>query len=97
MPKTAILEMKNFDNTAISIETLFERNPYLDVQLSPGQVILPSTKEKEEKIEVPIIFTPRDIKSYREVITFDFNGLYKTDVVITGEGIPMIRELANPD
>lgn len=36
MPKTAILEMKNFDNTAISIETLFERNPYLDVQLSPG-------------------------------------------------------------
>jgi len=34
---------------------------------------------------------------YREVVTFDFNGLYKMDVVISGEGIPMQLELVDPD
>ena len=45
MPKKFILEIKNFDNSAMSVETNFEKKPYLDVQLSPGQVLLPNTKE----------------------------------------------------
>lgn len=36
MPKTVMLEITNMDNSAISIETNFEKKPYLDVQLSPG-------------------------------------------------------------
>jgi hydrocephalus-inducing protein len=67
------------------------------VQLSPGEALLPSTKDKEEKLEIPIIFTPRDIQKYNEVITFDFNGIYKVEVTIKGEGIPMIIELVDPD
>ena len=59
--------------------------------------MLPSTKEKVEKLEIPIIFTPREIQKYKEVITFDFNGLYTIDVAITGEGIPMVLELVDPD
>ena len=31
MPKKFILEIKNFDNSAMSIETNFEKKPYLDV------------------------------------------------------------------
>lgn len=31
MPRTWILEITNLDNTAISIETNFEKKPYLDV------------------------------------------------------------------
>lgn len=50
-----------------------------------------------DKLEVPIIFTPREIKKYQETISFDFNNLYKLDVVITGEGIPMQLELVDPD
>jgi hypothetical protein len=41
------------------------------------------------RLEIPIIFTPREIKSYNEKITFDFNNLYKVDVFIKGEGIPL--------
>jgi hydrocephalus-inducing protein len=46
-----------------------------------------------EKLEVPVIFTPREIRKYSETISFDFNNLYKIDVVISGEGIPMLLEL----
>mmetsp|Transcript_8825 Transcript_8825/g.8185 ORF Transcript_8825/g.8185 Transcript_8825/m.8185 type:complete len:101 (+) Transcript_8825:8684-8986(+) len=41
MPAKAILEITNMDNSAISIETNFEKKPYLDVKLAPGQVLLP--------------------------------------------------------
>lgn len=97
MPVKAVLELVNNDDSAISIETNFEKKPFLDVQLSPGEVLLPSTKDKEEKLSIPIIFTPRDIQKYHEVVTFDFNGIYKIDVVIKGEGIPMNVELVDPD
>lgn len=60
-------------------------------------MLLPSTKEAPIKLEVPIIFTPREIKKYQETITFDFNNLYTIDVVVTGEGIPMQLELVDPD
>ena len=53
--------------------------------------------QNQEKLEVPIIFTPTEIKKYQETITFDFNNLYKIDVVLTGEGIPMQLELYDPD
>lgn len=43
------------------------------------------------------MFTPRDIKRYEETVSFDFNNLYKVDVVIKGEGIPLQLELQDPD
>jgi len=68
MSSKAVLELVNNDNSAISIETNFEAKPHLDVQLSPGEALLPATKGKEDKLAIPIIFTPREIKKYREVI-----------------------------
>jgi hypothetical protein len=35
------------------------------------------------------MFTPREMKTYQEKVTFDFNNLYKVDVIIKGEGIPL--------
>lgn len=43
------------------------------------------------------MFTPREIKKYNEVVTFDFNGLYTIDVTISGEGIPLLLDLVDPD
>ena len=97
MPKKIVLEIINLDNSAIAVETTFEKKPYLDVQLAPGQVLVPSTKEAPIKLEIPIIFTPREIKKYQETISFEFNNLYTIDVTITGEGIPMQLELVDPD
>eukprot|EP01022_Parablepharisma_sp_SALTPOND_P020800 TRINITY_DN386_c0_g1_i3.p1 TRINITY_DN386_c0_g1~~TRINITY_DN386_c0_g1_i3.p1 ORF type:complete len:4093 (+),score=589.86 TRINITY_DN386_c0_g1_i3:873-13151(+) len=97
LSKTKVLEMKNNENTALSVDLMFEKKPHLDVQLNPGQVLLPHTEAGKEKIAVPIIFTPRDIAKYEETIMFDFNGIHKASVVITGEGIPLVLELTRPE
>lgn len=52
----------------------------------------------EEKIEIPITFTPRELKEYHEVIKLNFNnGLYFIDVVVQGRGIPLHLDLKDPD
>lgn len=89
----------------MSIETSFEKTNYLDINLPPGQVILPLHVEtiKDKKglfqikennvLKIPIVFTPRESRKYEEIITFDINGLHKIDVKISGEGIPFKLEL----
>lgn len=42
---------------------------------------------------MPIVFTPRETKFYKETIKLDINNLHKIDVMITGEGIPLKLEL----
>lgn len=105
LPVTTYLEMRNRDSAAMSIETLFEKKPYLDIQLNPGQVIMPlqietfkdakgliQTKESNV-LSIPIHFTPRECIKYNETVTFDINGLHKIDVTLRGEGIPFKLEL----
>lgn len=87
-----MLEITNQDAQAISIESNFEKKNYLDFQIVPGQVIMP-----DEKLEIPIIFTPREIKKYEESIKLDFNGLYFVDMKIMGQGIPMHLDLKDPE
>ena len=90
------LQITNLDKEALTIETLFDNKnkSYLDVNLSPGQVILPG---QNEILEVPIVFIPREFTKYREVIKFNFNGIYEVDVEIKGEGIPLRLELEDPN
>lgn len=66
------------------------------MMLTPGQVLMPQPSE-DAMLQIPIMFTPRDIKSYNDTVTFDFNNLYKVDVQIKGEGIPLHLELKDPD
>ena len=47
MSSKAVLELENNDNSAISIETNFETKPNLDMQISPVEALLPTTKGKE--------------------------------------------------
>ena len=93
LAKTAMLEIRNLDTSAMSIETLFDKTNYLDVQLAPGQVILPSTKPNENILKVPIIFNPRELTKYQETVEFDINGLHKIGVKLRGEGVPLKLEL----
>jgi hydrocephalus-inducing protein len=97
VPLKKMLVAHNVDSSAISIETDFEKKPHLDVLLTPGQVLMPDSAGEADKLQIPILFTPRDIRSYQETVTFDFNGLYKVDVLVKGEGIPLQLELKDPD
>lgn len=52
---------------------------------------------EENKVKIPIVFTPREIRKYNETIKLDFNGLYFVDMQITGQGIPLNLDLKDPD
>jgi hydrocephalus-inducing protein len=68
---TVYLEMRNRDNSAMSIESSFDKKPHLDFQLANGQVLLPIQLDKDKKetnvLRVPIVFTPREAIKYEEV------------------------------
>lgn len=57
----------------------------------------PESAKEDLRLEIPIIFTPREIKKYQEVIKLDFNGLYQIDVIVKAQGIPMLLDLKDPD
>ena len=76
------------------MESNFEKKVYLDFPVVPGQVLMPG----EEKIEIPITFTPRELKQYHETIKLNFNnGLYFIDITVKGQGVPMHLDLKDPD
>lgn len=97
VPIKKLLTVSNVDSSAISVETDWVKKPHLDVLLTPGQVLMPEGSDDVEKLQIPILFTPRDIKAYHEKFTLDFNNLYKVDVVVKGEGIPLQLELVDQD
>jgi hydrocephalus-inducing protein len=99
VPIQKTLVVTNVDQSAISIETDFEKKPHLDCSITPGQVLMPSGPENDglDRLEIPVLFTPREIKGYQEKITLDFNNLYKVDVIVKGEGIPLLLDLKDPD
>ena len=54
----------------------------------------PNEKDPKQNIlEIPIIFTPRDMIKYQEDVYFDINGLHKIKFPISGEGCPLKLEL----
>jgi len=52
---------------------------------------------EENKLQIPIVFTPREIRKYSETIKLDFNGLYFIDLLVQGQGIPLNLDLKDPD
>jgi hydrocephalus-inducing protein len=44
-------------------------------------------------MKVPIVFTPRDIEKYNEIVTLNINGLHTVDIQIMGEGVPFKIDL----
>lgn len=93
LPVSTILTLKNKDKTAMSLECKFEKTSYLDVQLANGQVLLPESNDGSNILEVPIVFTPRDIEKYSENIVLDINGLHTMEIKVEGEGVPFKVEL----
>lgn len=74
-----MLEITNNDSQAISLESDFEKKTYLDFPIVPGCVLMPGD---DQKLLIPIVFTPREIRKYSETIKLDFNGLYFVDLQI---------------
>lgn len=66
-----------------SLDCLYTNTSHLEVNFSV-EVIKPG-----KSLEIPIIFYPREAINYREVISFEINGLSQQTVEIKGKGTEM--------
>ena len=66
-----------------SIEQIFVNTNYLEV-LSTPSVMTPG-----EKHDIEILFYPRELKHYSEMVGFELNGLSVVNVLVTGQGTEM--------
>lgn len=48
-----------------------------------------------QSVEIPFTFYPREAKKYREVVTFEINGLSKQDIEICGQGTEMKVDISS--
>ena len=74
------LLITNPDIYDISVDCLYQSTPQLEIKAKPC-VINPG-----KRVEIAILFYPRAVTKYREVVSFLINGLSTVDVVIEGEG-----------
>jgi hypothetical protein len=66
-----------------SIEQVFVNTNYLEVRSTPS-VMTPGQKH-----DLEILFYPRELKYYNEMIGFELNGLSVVNVHVTGQGTEM--------
>ena len=72
-------KIRNEFNKDVSFDCLFQKMPHLEVKAEPT-VLKPN-----ESVDVPIVFTPREVKKYLEHVPFELNGLYTVNISIAGE------------
>lgn len=83
------LVVTNRDLNDCLLSTTWQKQPHLDVHLVASMI------GAGESLTIPIIFTPRDYKEYREKIEFIVNDFTRTEVNISGRGCQMKLEVAN--
>ncbi|XP_052816168.1 hydrocephalus-inducing protein homolog isoform X2 [Mya arenaria] len=87
---TRTLRLTNKDKKEISVDCLYTPTDYLRFAFD-ACVIQPG-----DHVDVLFEFVPREARKYREVVTFEVNGLSKQDIEILGTGTEMKIEVANP-
>ncbi|XP_039769505.1 hydrocephalus-inducing protein homolog isoform X2 [Ornithorhynchus anatinus] len=89
-PYRHVLEITNREEKAVSLSCLYTNTAHLEVDFQAE--LLPPGK----KLEVPIIFYPRDTVHYQEVIPFEINGLSQHTIEVQGKGIEMKVSVLEP-
>ncbi|XP_053402100.1 hydrocephalus-inducing protein homolog isoform X11 [Mercenaria mercenaria] len=87
---TKVLKLTNKDKKEISVDCLYTPTNHLHhtfeaCVIQPGQ-----------SVDVAFTFYPREAKKYKEIVTFEINGLSKQDIEIMGQGTEMKIEVADP-
>eukprot|EP00898_Chlorokybus_atmophyticus_P005824 jgi/Chlat1/6242/Chrsp44S05765 len=88
--KQATLVVSNDDTADISFDLVSEPSPHIKITSTPT-VLSPGSR-----VSIPVVFTPQAAAAYREIASFDVNGLFTVNVVFTGEGTPLKVELLDP-
>ncbi|KAM5262598.1 hydrocephalus-inducing protein homolog [Ctenodactylus gundi] len=89
-PYKQVLVITNQESTSVSIDCLYTNTSHLEVNFHVD-VVKPG-----KTLEIPIIFYPRESISYRELISFEINGLSQQTVEIKGKGTEMKISVIDP-
>ncbi|XP_008567942.1 PREDICTED: hydrocephalus-inducing protein homolog, partial [Galeopterus variegatus] len=82
-PYKQTLVITNKEETPMSIDCLYTNTTHLEVNFRVDVV------NPEKTLEVPITFYPQESINYRELVTFEINGLSQQTVEIKGKGTEM--------
>ncbi|XP_052229341.1 hydrocephalus-inducing protein homolog isoform X3 [Dreissena polymorpha] len=89
-PHSKTLRLTNKDKKEISVDCLYPPTDFLRFKFD-ACVIQPG-----QSVDVTFEFVPREARKYREIITFEINGLSRQEVEIIGIGAEMKIEVLNP-
>uniref|UniRef100_G1MRN0 HYDIN axonemal central pair apparatus protein n=1 Tax=Meleagris gallopavo TaxID=9103 RepID=G1MRN0_MELGA len=89
-PAQQTLAITNKADKDVSLSCLFTNTMHLEVDF-PGYILHPGGT-----VEVPIIFYPREVASYHEVIPFEINGLCQETVEVQGKGAELKVDVVEP-
>jgi hydrocephalus-inducing protein len=82
-----ILTIHNRDSMDVLLSSDFEKLPHLDMKLDTPMIPMGSS------VEVPVIFTPRELKAYHDIIEFKINDYDVVRVMVSGKGVALRLEL----
>ncbi|XP_010189967.1 PREDICTED: hydrocephalus-inducing protein homolog, partial [Mesitornis unicolor] len=89
-PAQQTLVITNKADKDVSLNCLFTNTTHLEVDFRGG-ILHPGGT-----VEVPIIFCPREVASYHELVPFEINGLCQQTVEVQGRGIEMKVDVVEP-
>ena len=81
--RNKVLKLTNKDRKDISVNCLYIPTDHLHHNFKPC-VIPPG-----QSVDVLFTFYPREARVYKEVITFEINGLSRNSVTVMGTGTEM--------
>jgi len=91
-PVTSVLRITNVEaKNHVALDCLFSKTNFFDAEFTPT-VLAPNGGS----IDVPISFSPSEMKVYSENIPFEVNGLYNVIIAVSGEGVPLKLALVTP-
>lgn len=92
LPTLKTLKIVNHEHDQnVAIDMVFEGTTALSIPPT-ASVLAPG-----EAVEAVFKFAPTENRKYKETVPFEINGLYKINVVVTGEGTPLKLDLKDPE
>lgn len=91
------LKIFNYDQKALTVDTQFIKNDFLDIKLAPSQSIMPFNHDKDNILKVPVLLNLRKLGKFKEEVEFIIQNNYKMKIPVRGEGVPLQIELENPE
>jgi len=91
-PKRSLRVTNQEPEDSVALDILFQQTQYLEILNNTGSITL----APNEHADIEFVFKPRGLQNYKEIIPFEVNGLYTTNVTVFGSCCSREVALADP-